>query len=459
MVIISCLLVIQGCEKFVTIPSPKDQMDQVRVFESEESALSAMASVYFKLSESGQGFASGSHSSITMLGGLYADELISYQTTGSSSYDFYLNSVTPVNGSVSSVWGNAYNIIYETNRIIEGLNVSVAISQPLKRQLLGEAIFIRSFCHFYLVNLFGDIPLVTTSDYTVNSGISRTPINQVYERIISDLNDAKELLSDQYPSSDRVRINKGAATAMLARVCLYTKKYADAEAESNEVIERHTQYKLESDLTKVFLATSDEAIWQIMPQGGIITYTYEGLIFILFTQPIYYAMRDNLYLAFDQNDLRRQHWIGSVSSTSGLTTWYFPYKYKQNSMNGSRSENSMVLRLAEQFLIRAEARAHQNKLTGTNSAESDINIIRNRAGLGNTTATSQTDLLIAIEKERNLELFTEWGHRFFDLKRTGRLNDVLPMSKPNWNPTDALLPIPQSELLINQNLQPQNNGY
>jgi hypothetical protein len=96
---------------------------------------------------------------------------------------------------------------------------------------------------------------------------------------------------------------------------------------------------------------------------------------------------------------------------------------------------------------------------GSSSAAADLNVIRNRAGLPNTTASTQEELILAIEHERRMELFAEWGHRFFDLKRNGRLDEVLGRIKPNWSSTDAVLPLPQSELLINQNLAPQNPGY
>jgi hypothetical protein len=116
----------------------------------------------------------------------------------------------------------------------------------------------------------------------------------------------------------------------------------------------------------------------------------------------------------------------------------------------------MVLRLAEQYLIRAEARAEQNELTG---AASDLNIIRMRAGLNPTTATSQADILTAIQHERRVELFTEWGHRWFDLRRWGTAVPLLSSEKPNSVTEDDLLyPVPQSEISVNSNLT-QNPGY
>ena len=119
----------------------------------------------------------------------------------------------------------------------------------------------------------------------------------------------------------------------------------------------------------------------------------------------------------------------------------------------------MVLRLAEQYLIRAEARIELGRLSGdANSAAADIDSIRYRAGLEPFTLTAREDLLAEVEKQRRLELFTEWGHRFFDLKRWSKLDAVLGNVKQGWNSMDSLWPIPQSEILINSHLT-QNKGY
>ena len=108
------------------------------------------------------------------------------------------------------------------------------------------------------------------------------------------------------------------------------------------------------------------------------------------------------------------------------------------------------------YLIRAEVRAHLNNLLGANT---DLNTIRNRAGLPDTNTNNPEVLLNDILKERRVELFTEVGHRFFDLKRTGKTGEKLSALKPNWSDSDLLLPIPEKELLLNNSLQPQNPGY
>jgi hypothetical protein len=118
-------------------------------------------------------------------------------------------------------------------------------------------------------------------------------------------------------------------------------------------------------------------------------------------------------------------------------------------------DHSTVLRLAEQYLIRAEARTQQNNIAG---AQADVNVIRHRAGLGDTPANDKESLLTAIDQERKHELFNEWGHRWLDLKRTGRADAVLSAIKPQWKPTAVLFPIPESEIINNPALK-QNPGY
>jgi hypothetical protein len=120
------------------------------------------------------------------------------------------------------------------------------------------------------------------------------------------------------------------------------------------------------------------------------------------------------------------------------------------------TEYYMVLRLSEQYLIRAEARAAQGKIS---EAKQDLNQLRSRAGLAGTTANDPEGLLAAIEQERRIELFSEWGHRFFDLKRWGKAGTVLGSLKPSsWQSGHELWPIPQNQINANPALK-QNPGY
>jgi hypothetical protein len=115
------------------------------------------------------------------------------------------------------------------------------------------------------------------------------------------------------------------------------------------------------------------------------------------------------------------------------------------------TDPSYIIRIAEVYLIRAEARAQQNELTG---ALSDLNVIRNRAGLANSTAAAQQDILLAIENENRVEFALE-PHRWFDLVRTGRAQAVLGIT----DATKLLFPIPVNEVTLSNGVLTQNPGY
>jgi hypothetical protein len=213
-------------------------------------------------------------------------------------------------------------------------------------------------------------------------------------------------------------------------------------------------YSWETDLDKIFLKESTTTIWQFMPNApGVNTQQGDLYVFTAGPPPIV-GLNPNFVHAFEPNDQRKTHWTTAV--TDGTTTWYHASKYKQESSTPSSVEYSIVFRLAEQYLIRAEARARQGDLIG---AKHDLNLIRTTAGLTNTSAVAADEIITDILDQRRFELFTEFGQRFFDLKRTGKLDQTLSLSKPGWNAADGLWPLPALELGANPNLNPQNPGY
>lgn len=440
------LMCISSCKKFVEIPPPRTELIKSTVFESDATANAAMINVYYQMNKTG--FASGSSQSISFLTAFSSDEELNYNSTLPTMVQFNDNALTPDNEFVTSLWSGMYQTIYQVNAIIEGVSQSNSISPATKKQLEGEAKFMRAFCHFYLVNLYGDVPLVTSTDYQTNASALRTSSDEVYKQIIQDLTDAENLLPNNYTVSngERVRVNADVVRAFLARVYLYKKDWANAEQYATKLIV-NTTYKLVTDLTQVMAKNNSEAIWQL----NTTTYPNDLLAFYLFSAPPNIgALRNELVNSFEPNDLRRSSWVSSISD--GTTLYYYPIKYHSFV---AATEYSTVFRLAEQYLIRAEARTHLNNFSG---AQSDINLIRNRAGLSNTSATTQADLLTAIENERKWELFTEWGHRWLDLKRTNRADAVLgPIKGNTWQATDTLYPIPDYQ--IRNSTLTQNPGY
>ncbi|WP_303318441.1 RagB/SusD family nutrient uptake outer membrane protein [Flavivirga abyssicola] len=440
------IVLVASCEDFVEVDLPINQLTSATVFEETATAEAALNNIYSKMR------GGGSVAVLSSVMGLYADEL---DNIGNPN-PFYEHTVSESNAIISTMWNSTYNLIYAANDIIEGIENSKAIELEDKNQLQGEALFIRAYLHTILVELFGPIPYISTTDYIINTTVLRMPVDEVYNHIINDLMDASGLLGEDI-SGERIRIYRGVVDALLARVYLYSQQWEFAEAFANNAI---NEYILELDLNKVFLKDASGTIWQIKPhiEGQN---TRDAGNFILDGRPVSVAFSDSMKDAFEPNDQREVNWVGSF--TNGVGTFRYAFKYKQNrntfSSNGETLESKeypIVFRLAEQYLIRAEARAQQENITG---AQADLNIIRNRAGLPNTTANTANTLLDAILQERQVELFTEQGQRWFDLKRTGNAIDVLAPIKSNWRDTNILLPIPELEFLRNPNLLPQNDGY
>lgn len=451
------IIVVWSCDDFVEISPPKDELITVTVYNSDAAAESAMRGVYSGLASNR--LMNGSAGSITGLGGMLADDF----STSVQIYDAYVtNAIQPTDPNVAEYWNGIYNIVYQTNAMIEGIQNSTAVSKVIQEQLIGEAKFIRAFCYFYLVNLWGDVPIVLTTDYRVNSVISRSPKQAVYLQIIDDLTEAKKFLLEDYSIGigERTRVNKLVAAALLSRVYLYLELWSDAEIEASYVIDNVSIFSLQPDLGDVFIKNNTEAIWQYYPTQQLSYNTYEGIDFLPLEGAIpipTILLQQSLLDAFEPDDDRATEWTRQTVVNG--TPYLYAYKYRIYYDFGSTQyrEYSVVLRLAEQYLIRAEARAEQGKLTGPNSAESDVNTIRNRAGLENTTARSKEALIDAVLHERRVELFGEWGHRWFDLIRRSRADTVLQY-KPDWQPTDVMWPIPQRELDSNPNIT-QNDGY
>jgi len=464
---------INGCKKLVEIDAPYTSINAQNVYNTDATAAAVLTGIYSKISVNNAGLSSeGDLGSFSLLLSLSADELTLFNKDNLNLYYFYTNALTSISPSPSSgFWTNIYSYIFIANSAIEGISNNTLLTANVQRQLLGEAKFIRAYCYFYLVNLYGDVPLVLSTDPLKNATLSRTSSDLVYKQVILDLKDAYDLLGSNYVAGDatsetteRLRPTKWSAAALLARTYLYTKDYINAEARASLVINQSSLYQLTS-LENVFLKNSMEAIWQIQPVSvKTNANTGEGQIFILPSTgpdrdqyPVY--LSDSLIGTFENQDQRLVKWVDSVNTTSG--DYYYSYKYKvgANNPDGLISEYLMIFRLGEQYLIRAEARA---QLGNISDAQSDLNAIRKRAGLNNTSASTQSELLSAILHERQVELFTEGGHRWLDLKRTNKIDEVMNVVEPikggTWNSNWQLYPIPLQELKSDPNLV-QNPGY
>lgn len=384
----------------------------------------------------------------TLFGSLSSDELQGFNQT-IDLQEINNNDLTPKNGQIATLWRTAYQTIYYANVVIENLQVSPKISLIVKQQLIAECKFIRAYSYFYLINFFGDVPLVTSTDYSVNSFLARKSTEDIYDFIISELVEAKNNLPSNFLNNEKVRPNKWAAGAILARVYLFRKDWLNAELQSSEIINSGAFTPLQQP-GSIFLKNSKEAIWQLMPNTGQLPEINQlrpnGSVPRV-------SISSSLMASFESGDLRKQRWIDSITYQS--TKYYFPSKYK-NTNASTIVEYYMVLRIAEQYLIRSESRFQQNKFQ---ESIADLNIIRSRAGLPNLpNSLSQIQIHSAIEQERRVEFFSEWATRWFDLKRTNKAATILSSTKPNFLNTDLLYPIPLNELLFNYQLV-QNPGY
>jgi hypothetical protein len=447
----AALYTLSGCRKYLEIDQPKDQITSEAVFDNATNTLAAVNGLYT--------YALKPANFLTYQGdflmGINADEF----TYGLDTYDGFMNNSIPAaNNDLENIWTIFYQVIYQANSIIEKVPGS-PVSDSLKAVYISEAKIFRAFCHLYLTSYFGDVPLIKTTDVTVTAKMARTPKATVLEAIATDLKEAEAALP--VGSIRNGRFNKWMATALLARVYLYQQNWANAEAKASVLI-ASSDFTLEPDLNKVFLRGSKEAIWQINTAGG----AYDNYtIFAGINVPTANTaltritqLRPELYNAFETGDTRKTAWVGT--GTISGTTFNYDYKYKSTSTpTGTAAiEDYMLLRLAEQYLIRAEARAQQDNLSG---AIDDINAIRARAGLTGVGVTTKNDVLLAIEQERRVELFGEgYGHRWIDLVRTGRVNAVMTTEKPDtWKSTSELLPIPSTELANNPALTPNPSNY
>lgn len=445
--ILSLIVIITGCKKLVQVNEPDDSLTSTMVFSNDSLAQAAVTGLYVKVMSNTKFLLCGA---MSVYPSMSADELLRF-TPMANEEEFSNNAILTSNTYINTnIWKAAYTYIYHCNICIEGLSKSTGVSTALKNRLVGEMKFMRALCYYYLVNLYGDVPLALGTNADVNTMLYRAPTDQVYEQIKSDLLDASDMLKG---AKDNILPTTFAAQALLARVYLHLKKWSNAEQMADAVI-NSGQFFLQTDLNEVFSKSSREIVFQLYPVQASQN-SPEGFLFVQSgnIRPNYKLSTD-LWNAFEADDLRRLNWIKSGNYLG--QPYNYSSKYKNSLTSFAPTEYNVVLRLAEQYLIRAEARAWQSKIDG---AVTDINIIRSRAGLhGLAKNISGEQCQNAVAQERRTEFFTEWGHRWIDLKRTGRADAVLSKVKSNWQYYDTLYPIPFSELETAPNLK-QNPGY
>lgn len=445
--LLACLI---SCEKLIETDFPTNQIPSELVFEDEQTSEAALAGLYAGLWNNSM--ISGGLDGMGCLLGMYSDDLLClYITSSNGALDLYNNQQIPTNSAVTTFWTNAYQQIYAANSIIEGVEKSKALSATAKERIKGEALFVRSLLYMNLYQIFGEIPYADTTDYLVNAKLNRMPKNILLDRIETDLSQAVNLMPASYRNTERIYPNKAVGYMALAKMKMLLKKWNEAEVLCNTIIQ-NSNYGFQNDITKVFQKNGTHILWQLKPKNTNDA-TKEAMLYTFIGAPTSFALQPNLINAFVQVDLRRQNYLSAVPFGQQIN--YSSSKYKNLAVNNP-NEYSIIYRLDEVYLMQAEILIELNRIP---EAITLVNKSRQRAGLtALSLSLSSADAMKEMREEKRREFFVEHGVRFFDLKRWGMLDQLVGL-KPNWKSYQSNWPIPQKEILLNPNLNPQNTGY
>jgi hypothetical protein len=351
------------------------------------------------------------------------------------------------NSIVEGMWSGAYNGINCVNNILVKLSGIEDITQAERDQYEGEALFIRALLHYYLVTYFGGVPIQTLPTLDLSKiDIARNTVDEVYTQVISDLTTAKAKLST---TKVKGRVNTFTASALLAKVYLTKFQMTGDQPSSGLAITEASRvitesgYSLVTDYGSLFIPASNtsESIFEVV---------FDAQNFTRLAQYFYSRDLSGRYEIAPETELIQSYESGDNRLPQSIAyNGTQPYGYKYKDVSGG-TDHVYVFRLAEMYLIRAEALAYSNGVVA--SIQADINTIRNRAGLANTSAATIPDLKLAVENECRHEFAFE-GHRWPDLVRTKRAVAILGIDEKY-----TLFPIPLSEKQTN-NLMEQNPGY
>jgi len=384
-----------------------------------------------------------------ILGDLSADNLV-WTGTNMDYSQIDNNDVSIDNGIIDGMWIGAYDGINRVNNVLAALPGIGDLTDDERNMYEGEALFMRALFHFELLTYFGGVPVKTAPTLDVNDiNQPRNTADEVYDQIIEDLGNAQLKLPGP-GAMTAGRANSYAAAALLARVYL-TRFHADndnqyallAANKADEVIESGA-FSLVSSYASLYVGNDNsERIFQIVFSAQDKNRLAEYFTPRTLNGRYEVAPSDTLIHSWDPLDSLR------FEASIAFDTIGDPYCIKYQELTEG-SDPVLVIRLAEMYLIKAEAMAYSN---GDIAAIQDnINAIRTRAGLSPTTASTYDELKLAVENERRFEFAFE-GHRWFDLVRTKRATTVLGIEEYK-----TLFPIPLSEMTTNS-LMEQNPGY
>ncbi|UJH67054.1 RagB/SusD family nutrient uptake outer membrane protein [Allomuricauda sp. SCSIO 65647] len=432
-------------------------------FNTEEDAISGVNAVYQNLREGG--FYGSTYVTLSEVGA----DIIEYRSDGDAEFiGFDKNQFGSAFGPLNNFWTQAYSTINRANTVI----VNTTLDSEIGDRVVAEATFLRALTYFNLVRAFGDVPLVLIPPEGIdNLAIPRVESSQVYDQIITDLNQIigdGDLPETYGNSSDIGRATLGAAQALLAEIHLTLGNYSEARDLAQQIISSGT-YQLFDTYNDVFDLANENGIEHIFsiqyscvePQFGS---GYAQSFAVDFLYPGFGGLMVNeaFVASFDANDVRSELIYTEKITESGeiLEVKQLPRHDKffdPSPCGNSRAKNNwIVYRFADILLFFAEA---ENELSGPSGAAYDaVNQIRERAGIAPLEAgLSKEAFQEAVFQERAWELYSE-GHRRWDLLRTGR---YIQQMESVGIPTESryvLFPIPLAELDANKELT-QNDGY
>lgn len=444
-----------SCE--VLDQKPELQIADEQAIVNRSGADAALAGMYNQLQEVYQG-------RLQRLSDVSSDVSQSVGT-----WDFYREmdtySVSPDNTELLDIWTFAYRGVNIANNIIAGVPQVADIPQASKDAIIGQAHFVRGLLFFELVRIWGGVPNVVgtagipipTEPSRAATSPARASLQETYAQIESDLQKAEQLLPVSLGGDvlDRGRATKLTAKALLSRLYMYTRTWAKTEQAATEVL-ADSRFRLSPNYNDIFEGkNTSEAILELQfnssDQSGVRFWYAPGAIGGRGELAVHDALYNELVEAKDNRS--------RLFARDNVARVWYPTKY----IKGGNIDNTHVLRVAEMYLNRAEARAQTNNLTG---ALADLNAVRARAGMAAATGSTAAVILRAIEEERRREFAFE-GHRWFDLVRTGRALAMLSaVGRTNSPGSPAslkdsfrqIMPIPTQERNANPNVQ-QNDGY
>jgi len=438
-VLIVILLLAAACERNLDL-DPKMQVPAEEAFSNKENVYAALVGCY-----DGLQLQHYYGRNLVITGDLASDNTVA-DGTKIEYYDMDRNSLLANNILVEGIWADIYQAVNRVNYMLYKLDDVTFLTDAEKKDYQGQLRFLRALHYFNLVRLYGGVPLklLPTLNDKPENFLPRSPVDEVYNQIISDLEFARLNIQVQDPE----KATTLAATALLASVELTVGNAAAARDYASQVLAERPQ--LELSYKDLFTSTSEpgpEILFYIpynaTDKNRLAEYNYPYSLG---------GRHENapsaILASVDGND-KRKPLVASYHSGKFYSTKYSDLT--------TGSDRVIVLRTAEMYFIRAEANYQLDSVANKQSIVTDINLVRLRAGLQPLAAENVSALRNVIEQEKQIEFAFE-GKRWFDLVRTQRALDLVPTVT---QPYQMLFPIPLSEILANPEISPedQNDGY